>query len=68
MKRKITFVQADDWEGLYINGVLVCEEHSICVEHLLSALKIPATTIQADYDWLVARGRLPEKLSDVKTE
>ena len=55
-----------DWEGVYVDGRLVFEGHSITWWHMLDALKINYTTDDADEEWLHGRGNLPDKLSDVK--
>lgn len=65
-KNKITFVDSDDWEGLYINGELVLENHSLRIYDVLKALGIKYEVINADDDWLASCGNLPENLTDVK--
>lgn len=55
-----------DWEGLYLNGRLVFEGHSITWWQMLEALKIEYQTLEADQDWFYQRGNLPKFLEDVK--
>lgn len=38
MDIKIVFHPSGDWEGLYVEGYLECEGHSIRVEDLIEAL------------------------------
>lgn len=65
-KSKITFVDGDDWEGLYINNKLVLENHSLRISDVLKALGIKYESIIADDEWLASCGNLPENLADVK--
>ena len=39
-KLNIELVSVDDWEGLYINGVLILEGHSVSLEYFLEYLKM----------------------------
>lgn len=68
MKHQITLIQADDWCGLYINGKLATEGHSIDHGEFCEAVGIVLVEKWADCKWLEDRGRLPEKLSDVKLQ
>lgn len=66
-KKNIVFICADDWEGMYINGELVAEGHSIEKDTVLTILGLEFNEDwTVDEDWLNERGRLPKKLSDVK--
>lgn len=66
--KKITFVSGDDWKGLYVDGKLVYENHSIPNYIVLDKLGIDYDEIEADLDWLDKVGCLPEKLSQVKEQ
>lgn len=59
-----TFIvmQSDDgdWQGLYRNGVLLAEGHSLDVGDTLTALGVPYTFEERD---LSLSGRCPETLS-----
>jgi len=68
MESKITFVDGDDWAGLYVDGKLVLESHSLNPESVLEALGIKTTSIQAHLDWLGDMGSLPYDLKDVVAE
>ncbi len=63
---RVTFVDGDDWEGLYIDGKLVEEHHHVRLEDIFKHLGIEATFIFPDQQWLEERGNLPENLEDVK--
>ena len=64
---KICIVYGDDWEGLYIDGILHIQAHTITVHHLASALHVKLTTKAADQEWLEWLGRFPIELSEVKS-
>lgn len=55
----------DDWEGLYVDGILWAEDHSISSETLLKALGIEIEHITVDADWLYERGNLPNNLEEI---
>ena len=63
---KITLVRADDWEGVYFDGELVHQHHSIDVEDILQLLDIKVDRVHPDQNWLDRRGSLPKRLRDVK--
>jgi hypothetical protein len=54
-----------DWEGLYKNGVLLSEGHSIHIEDLFELLELDFEQLEAKEDWVEERGDLPEKLEEV---
>jgi hypothetical protein len=64
--KEIVIVSGDegDWAGLYINGVLVYEDHSLDASYTLKKLKIKFKEREATIDPMV--GYLPKKLEDVK--
>ena len=61
----IKIMTADDWEGLYIDGKLVMENHSLRVEDVLEACQVKFDSHWVDDDWMCNRGRFPEKFEDV---
>jgi hypothetical protein len=63
---KITLVTAYDWEGLYIDGKLVTEGHTIHANDLFRLMGINGQEIHADDAWLGERGGLPKNLDEVK--
>lgn len=62
---KITFVNADtgDWEGIYVDGVLLREDHSLAPDDVLSVLGIEYTEHWVDME---DGSRLPRSLADLK--
>jgi hypothetical protein len=65
-KPKINVVSADDWYGLYIDGKLVTENHSLRWSDVLQALGIKYNWDAVDEEWMEEHGRLPENFKDVK--
>lgn len=63
---RFTLVRGDDWCGLYVDGILKFEGHSIRPEAIVEEY-MGGTVVDADEEWLEKRGRLPAKLSHVKT-
>ena len=72
---KVSIVRGEDWEALYINGILKNENHSIMTERALEILEeafngslytLEVEAIQADDKWLSKRGNMPMSLKDVK--
>lgn len=65
---KITFVNADDWYGLYIDGKLEFENHNIEPGTILRALGIKYADKWASEKWMNERGSFPKYLKDVVFE
>ncbi len=65
MSKKITFVEGDDWRGIYVDGTLVHQGHDYPVDVLADI--IGGKVAEADLDWLDSRGNLPAQLVDVET-
>ena len=65
---EVVIVRADDWMGVYLDGKLTYQGHSISEWHLLNMLGIKSTYVQADLEWMETRGDLPDCLSDVQME
>lgn len=57
----------DDWEGLYVNGVLFTEGHKLRSEDIFEALGIEYEEITA-YSHLENYGSLPDKLEDLEVD
>jgi hypothetical protein len=68
MADTFTYVKADDWVGIYKNGVLVEEGHRIPIDNLFEILGVKFDIIHADQEWLEEFGNLPDKIEDVKKE
>jgi len=56
----------EDWEGLYIDGVLKTEGHSIALREAFEACGILLFVKEADHEWLDEQGSLPDTLKEVK--
>lgn len=65
MKTATIIDNGDDWEGVYIDGKLIVQDHRINPKELLKQLGYFVETLEPDYEWLDAQGYLPEDLSDV---
>lgn len=65
--QKITIVSnGDDWEGLYLDGVLVDEGHEITPLALAEALGLENERVYVSYQWLGEKvSNLPEKLNKI---
>ena len=51
-----------DWVGIYVDGKLVREDHSIQEEDVLDAIGIPNKSVWVDME----DSRLPENLDEIK--
>lgn len=65
----VVLVSGDDWEGMYLDGVLACEGHRLsareCLEALAGKTIASVTPLGVDQRWLEARGDLPRLLKDI---
>lgn len=66
--KEATIVVGDDWEGVYIDGELLTEGHSIDTTRLLRELGFCVVHIEPNSEWLEGEGYLPKYLSDVVLE
>lgn len=68
---KVNYVhdEGGDWAGLYIDGELIDENHSLYVGHVLEALEsrglIEYEGFEVNGDWMLDNGRLPEEFSEI---
>lgn len=65
----ITFIEGDDWVGVYLNGKLITQGHSINERELLESLgykNIDAKYIEEEEIWEEMGYSCPENLSDVE--
>lgn len=60
------YAMGSDWEGLYVDGKLIDEGHSMRLDTILSNMGMQVTLVTLDQDWLEDAGRLPKDYSDVK--
>ncbi len=63
---QVVFAYASDWMGMYVNGKLVFENHSICPDEALEALGIPVTKFSCNEEWLENVGNLPKEAKDLE--
>lgn len=71
-KKQVVKVTGDDWSGIYIDGKLVTEGHSIPFHDLMEVLTehVPTgidywTALDVDDKWLQNEGSLPPILREV---
>ncbi len=65
---EVVIVDADDWQGLYVNGKLQYENHEIRPDEILKILGINYRIIECDSNWIENQGgRLPKNLEMVKS-
>lgn len=62
-----------DWEGFYVDGKLVAENHRIVAdgrlfEQVMAAAGVSLKTVYYDSEWMASEGCLPEELSSVKAQ
>lgn len=62
---RFVLVDGDDWMGLYVDGALMAEGHTISSSALAAACGIPLVTVVCNDQWLVERGGFPSFLSEV---
>jgi hypothetical protein len=65
--KHIAFVVGFDWVGMYVDGELVCEGHSLQPGEIVAALGMGADYIEPNQEWLYEFGSFPKKLTDVVT-
>ena len=69
MLQEIVLIDNVEWQGLYINGRLVLEDHRLYASDVVQAIMDACSTIarveKADEDWLCAGNTLPERYTDV---
>lgn len=64
----ITIVSGEDWKGVYKNGRLITEGHTINIGELISVLGFGGPAyISVDQAWLEQNG-LPKNLRDLPKE
>lgn len=66
--KNISFVHGEDWVGLYIDGKLMAQGHSLSNVQVLACLGITSNRIDVGQDWLSEQGYLPTNLEDVRVE
>jgi hypothetical protein len=70
-KKVITLVKSTDgdWEGLYLDNELYCENHSLRIEDVFDIINdhdvSEAKSFEVYYEWLNMVGSLPNKLNEI---
>lgn len=69
---KMVIAQADDWQGIYIDGDLKTEGHStegiVLVGFAIDYGVQKVETAWVDLKWIHELGNMPQKLEDVQWE
>ena len=68
MSRDVMYVRGDDWEAVYIDGVLADQGHSIDWMSVIAELGCNTYVQEVSYEWLVERGDFPEDINEVVFE
>ncbi|EGL19835.1 MULTISPECIES: hypothetical protein [unclassified Paenibacillus] len=74
-ENKLTLISADDWEGLYYDGMLIFEEHELQKEELVKFMR-SVGTLNVDFKslnylglrWIREVGSLPGDISEIPNE
>lgn len=67
---EIAVAKGDDWKGVYIDGELVYQNHSIDWDKVFK--KIVGSKVESfdskyvDFNWLMNRGTLPDSIDEVE--
>jgi hypothetical protein len=66
--KKVTFATdpCGTWEGLYIDGKIVIQDHTLEWPEVLDKLGVKHEVVEVDSDWIAEQGMLPDDLKDVK--
>lgn len=54
----------DDWEALYIDGVLVAEGHRLTVDDILKTVDVKVENYDVSSEWTYENS-MPDNLSDI---
>ena len=65
----IVIADADDWQGLYVNGIIEYQDHRLDLHDVLLCLEgrtiVSAKKKYVDMNWIHNVGYLPEKIEEV---
>jgi hypothetical protein len=64
-KTKLTIVSGEDWKGIYADGKLLSEGHSLNIREILENLGYDVDDFDVNQEWLENEG-LPKDLKKVK--
>lgn len=66
-QKLLVVIEGDDWVGLYVNGLLQSEGHSLHWPTILRRLGMDVQTYEVHDEWLLEQsGSLPRTLEDVR--
>lgn len=67
MVSKPVLVTTDEWEGLYVDGTCVCQNHRLSSEEIITALFGEIVQLTDKQDALLTRnGYLPDSLEEFR--
>lgn len=67
MNKEVVIVSMnDDWEGLYVDGLLVTQGHRVSIHEILEVFGLTVTQEEAEAGWSEDRADLPEELEEVE--
>lgn len=64
----IKLLRADDWEGLFVDGRLVTEGHSLTAEDIIRGLKLDYNSGWINQEWMEDHGSFPYDVNDIPDE
>lgn len=65
--KDIKYIDGDDWVGLYINGSLEFQGHSLSIEEFARLVEIPISAVtvnEAGAEYLAVSGYFPDTLEE----
>lgn len=66
---RIVIARGDDWEGVYLDGELQYEDHTVKVSDLIRLGLLKATVVNVSEEELERHGcQLPDNFNDLKHE
>lgn len=66
MKHGILVTNGDDWEGLYVDGVMVEQGHRVSRDSFMGLASYK--TVDVDQDWADSVGHYPELYAEIPQE
>ena len=67
--KPIIYARGEDWEGLYVGGTVMTQNHWLHASDVIDILKEAGYNVceaEVDDDWLMDAGYLPADIRDVK--
>ena len=67
---ELVLVLADDWQGIYLDGILELEGHTIMLDDVLNIVNINNVKygglFHVEQNWIEIEGSLPANLNNVQ--